>query len=334
MSALLSGWLLLILIAGPQSANGWEVVYNYGPHKLVAVAETTQVRESSGVIASRASRDIYWTHNDSGLYPPRVWAFRLSKADKARKLAKHMGYVELAGAKNVDWEDIAAGPNKTIYILDGGDNPPCRRKRKIIYRFREPKVDRNGPPIGLKVKCDTIRFEYPNSSNPSLPADDKRDRYDAESILVHPTTSDIYLITKRDSKNVAAARVFKLPAASIKWNGKTIHVLKFVADLGPKVPNTPVAADIHPTGKRLVIRNYTTAFEFILPVGKPFDDIFKQPPKTISLTFELQGEGICYGPDGDLITTTEGVADPRFKIYITPKQVDKKGLRTSTASTP
>ena len=86
------------------------------------------------------------------------------------------------------------------------------------------------------------------------------------------------------------------------------------------MPNTPVAADIDSTGKRVIIRNYTTAFEFILPGGKPFDDIFQQSPKVINLTFELQGEGICYGVNGDLITTTEAVTGTQFKVYVIPRR--------------
>src|SRR5687768_6150727 len=126
-------------------------------HQWVATSETDQVSESSGVIASRVNKDVYWTHNDSG-NTPRVWAFRLSEADRREHKAKDMGYVDLENASSVDWEDIAAGPGKTIYVLDGGDNPPCQRTDKQIHRFTEPKFDVNGPPIREKRRIDSIRW--------------------------------------------------------------------------------------------------------------------------------------------------------------------------------
>ncbi|UCD27754.1 MAG: hypothetical protein JSV03_11680 [Planctomycetota bacterium] len=306
----------------------------YSLHKLVAMAETKRVPESSGVIASRVSKDIFWTHNDSGRYAPRVWAFRLSKADRTRGVAKHMGYVELVGAAIIDWEDIAVGPKNRIYILDGGDGIPCRRTNKKIYRFVEPRIDPAGAAIALKKPCDSTRFEYPDLSNPSRPAGSNDQRYDAESLFVHPTNGDIYLVTKHDNRNKASARIYKLPASKIKWNTGAINVLQFVADVSSKVPNMPVAADIDKNGRRVVIRNYASAYEFTLSQDMPFDTIFQRIPKVISLSFELQGEGICYGPNGDLITTTEGVTSPHFKIYVTPRRADKVHSPTSTASVP
>ena len=174
--------------------------------------ETTLVPESSGVVASRYNRDIFWTHNDSGATYARVYAFRLSAADKAAGVGKHMGYVELPTATNVDWEDISAGPGHWIYVFDGGDNPACDRTAKHIHRFVEPTVDPNASPVALTAACDSIWFEYPDSSNPALPADSNAERYDAECLMVHPVSGDIYVVTKRDTNNTYVARVYKLPA--------------------------------------------------------------------------------------------------------------------------
>jgi hypothetical protein len=70
--------------------------------------------------------------------------------------------------------------------------------------------------------------------------------------------------------------------------------------------------DVHADGGRVVIRNYATAYEFILPAGQPFDTIFQQSPDSYPLQ-EVQGEGICYTYfDGDLVTTSE--ASPKFRI--------------------
>ena len=70
-----------------------------------------------------------------------------------------------------------------------------------------------------------------------------------------------------------------------------------------------------------MIRTYSTAYEFVLPDGEPFDQIFQQSPTSISLLVEPQGEGICYAIDGgDLITTSEvnSLGLSRFFVYVTP----------------
>ncbi len=125
------GATLLLLVLGwagttaPAEDNLQGAVY--GPEQFAALSETTLVPGCSGVVASRRNKDVYWTHDDSPKSRPRAWAFRLSAADRKKRVAKNLGYVELPGAGNVNWEDIAAGPGGTIYVFDGGDNPPCRR---------------------------------------------------------------------------------------------------------------------------------------------------------------------------------------------------------------
>jgi hypothetical protein len=180
-AALSCGPALVARVAHAQES--W-ITHIYGSHGLVAQAEGTtqpdpQVPESSGIVASRVNADIFWTHNDSGS-GPTVWAFRLSAADRAAGAARRMGSVQLSGASSVDWEDIAAGPGNRIYVFDGGDNPPCERTNKRIHRFTEPVFNPSGPPIGLTLPFDSIRFEYPSAGNPLLPAGTNAERYDAE----------------------------------------------------------------------------------------------------------------------------------------------------------
>ncbi len=305
----------LAAVAGAQWAT-----HVYGTHAEVALLETNDVQESSGLVASRTSPDIYWTHNDSG-GTPHVWALRLKATDIATHLARKMGSVYLPSASNVDWEDIAAGPGPRIYVFDGGDNPPCERTNKRIHRFIEPVIDPEGAPISVSPVFESIRFEYPDSANPSLPADGDDERFDCETLMVHPTTGDIYIVTKRTNANAAAARVYKLAAGSIAWNSPAVHVLQFVADLSGKVPGTTTGGDIDAFGLRLLVRNYSTAYEFTLSGGQPFDDIFAQTPRSISLSGEIQGEGICFSAGGgDIVCTSEVqiVGPQTCPLYIVP----------------
>ncbi len=324
---------MFALAAAPAQAEWFTHIY--GPHSAAIQAEGTtepdpQVQESSGLVASRTSADIFWTHNDSGAAAPAVWAFRLSAADRAAGTARRMGSIVLTGASNVDWEDIADGPGNTIYAFDGGDNPPCDLTNKRIHRFVEPAINPNGSPINLTTTFDSIRFEYPDSTNPLLPADSNAERYDAECLFVHPTTGDMYVVTKRNTSNVGTARVYKLPASAVTWNSATVHVLQFVIDLTAAVGGagtTVTGGDVDAFGRRVVIRRYPTAYEFTLPAGQPFDTIFQQTPVSLNLAGENQGEAICYdqaGAGGNLITTSEVIASigpQRLPFYITPWQL-------------
>jgi hypothetical protein len=336
-------WLAQMSCVGwPQLLSGDWTTHVYGPHVLVGTLDTADVPESSGLVASRQNPGIYWTHNDSGAYAPRVWAFRLNDADVAAGTPLAKGYVQLSNATLFDWEDISAGPANTIYILDGGDNPPCNRTDKRIYRFTEPQLNPDGAPVALNATAGFIRFEYPDSSNPAAPADEDTERYDCEALMVHPVTGDIYMVTKRDTASAGVARVFRLMASDIVWDSQDVHVLESVTDLTAEIAadnffGQVTGGDIDPAGNRVVLRNYApSAYEFVLPAGAPFDAIFAQPPAFIfmgALLSEGQGESIAYAADGgDLITTAENDPMPVFRTPWALANVRVRKLRSDQAT--
>lgn len=312
--------MLALASAGCGPVLGGWMTNLYGAHEFVALSETQSVRESSGVVASRANAHLYWTHNDSGSPAPRLYAFRLNDTDRAAQRAKDLGYLELQGASNLDWEDIALGPGNKLYVFDGGDNPPCERANKRIHRCDEPAVDPDGAPIGVVGGFESIRVEYPAAGDASQAATTDDDRYDAECLMVHPATGDLYVITKRNHGNIPMAKVFKLPASAIAWNSERVHVLQYLTNISSRVPHMATAGDIHVDGRHLVVRNYWSAYEFVNPADQPFDKIFDRHPHEYPLLLEvaqlLQGEGICYGVfSGDLITTIEARGASQFSIF-------------------
>jgi hypothetical protein len=281
----------------------------------VATADTDELLESSGIVASRVNPDLYWTHNDSG-DGPRLWALRLTEADRGRRVARVVARVHLTGASSRDWEDVAWGPGGTIYVLDGGDNPPCERSDKRIHRFVEPKIEFCGPVTDRRPAFESMRFEYPDLLAPDRPARRNEHRYDAECLLVHPTDGDVYIVTKRDNAQRHAARVYHFPGRQIRWDvPAALHVLEFLADISAKVRRVPgpleianmiTGGDVDRHGERVVLRDYVSALEFRLPAGEPFERIFQQAPAAFSLFGEPVGEGICYSLDGrEFITTSE-----------------------------
>lgn len=331
-----------LLVAGsvPTAAEPW-VTHLYGPQQAVGRSTTDEVPEASGVVPSMRRQNVYWTHNDSGAYRPRVYAFRLSPEDRRRGTVPYLGRVELLGARIMDWEDIAAGPDGFIYVLDGGDNPPCHRIDKRIYRFKEPALPDTDGPAALRLGCQWVPFEYPDPADSSRPAARSEDRYDAETLFVHPRTGDMYIVTKLRSNGRPVARLYKLPAGAADWSSRRPSVLRFVTDLSDHVSHMVTAGDVSSDGRRVLLRNYWAMYRFgPVPSGEPFETIFEQPPLRHPLPREamqlLQGEGICWAHDGrDVVTVTEsprGSADDAFRVFIAPWRLANVRVERDDAS--
>jgi hypothetical protein len=267
----------------------------------LATLEDRRIDESSGLVASRREPGLFWTHNDSG-DGPFVYAF--DRAGRAR------GTFRVEGAQALDWEDIAAGPGPVagqpyLYAGDIGDNER-RREFVVVYRFPEPEVT-----AGVDAKtprptqpADAIRLRYPDGPR------------NAEALLVHPTTGDIYIVSKAPD----GAGVYKLPAG---FDPQAVNTLARVATLrGPDFFGTLVTGgDISPDGRRVALCDYAQGYELALPEGsKEFDEVWRQRPTAVSLGPRLQGESVGYRLDGAaLLATSEKTPTPLFEVVL-PKR--------------
>lgn len=271
----------------------------YQKPEIVGAIKTAEITESSGIVASRCQTDVLWTHNDSG---DGAFVFALNAAGES------LGVWAVKNAKNRDWEDLATIKNQNgecfLYIGDIGDN---ERKRSdlSVYLFKEPTISDAGKTTSRKNPLSTeaaaaIKFQYPDA------------RYDAETLLVHPQSGDIYILTKRLRD---AASVYKL---SKNYNLDKINRLEKIADFTvPAIPNGFLTGgDISPDGKRLVICDYFSAYEIVLPEKvKNFDDIWREKPLIIELGEREQGEAVGYSADGAAIyATSEKKNSPIIKV--------------------
>ncbi len=266
----------------------------------LATLEDRRITESSGLVASRRNPGLFWTHNDSG-DGPFVYAF--DRAGRSR------GTWRVEGAQAVDWEDIAAGPGPArgesyLYAGDIGDNGRAR-DFIVVYRFPEPEIPAAAPKETLATQAaEAIRLKYPDSA------------HNAEALAVHPTTGDIYVITKAS----AEAGVYKLAAP---FDPKALNTLTKVATLrGPDFFGTLVTgADISADGRRVALCDYAQGYELTLPAGSnDFDDIWRQAPAAYSLGPRMQGESIAYRLDGAaLLATSERTPTPLFELVLPKK---------------
>jgi hypothetical protein len=276
--------------------------------QILATLEDLDINESSGIVASRLNPNLYWTHNDSG-DGPFIYAFDTK--------GKKRGVWKVANATAIDWEDIAIGPgpkpNKSyLYLADIGDNNRVR-PYIVVYQFLEPKITNNNSSVAksnasLTKKSNAIKLRYPDG------------KYDAEVLLIHPKTGQLYIITKTPFPNPTSqlSRIYK---ATPPFSTKDINTLSFVTELHLPEPvsffsNRLTGGDISSDGQQVVLCDYQRGYELCLPSEETnFDNIWKQPLSSIELNTRIQGEGICYRLDGKaLLTTSEGTTPPLGEI--------------------
>jgi hypothetical protein len=273
---------------------------SYGQPTTITTIKDRSIAESSGLVASRTTPGAYWTHNDSG-DGPFIYAFD-TRGDS-------FGTFRVTGAQARDWEDIAAGPgpqaNKSyLYIGDIGDNDGVRPE-VVVYRVAEPslsattrKFTKSRP--GSTEPSEAIKLKYPDG------------KHDAEALLVHPRTGNIYIVTK-----VLLANPGVYEAVTPFTSGQSITMRK-VGE--PRVPSlfggAITGGSISPDGRRVALCDYFQGYELVLPAGTTnFDEIWKQRMTGFDLGKRKQGESIAYRLDGKaLLATSEGKQSPLIMV--------------------
>lgn len=250
----------------------------YGEPQEQGQVSGSPVNESSGLSFSRERSGVWFTHNDSGGQPV-LYAFELD--------GTYLGEHPVSGAAFADWEAMSAGPcpdldGPCLYIGDVGDNPRVR-PYVSVYAVREPGVGQPAEAIA------SWHAAYPDGT-----------ARDSEALLVHPLTGRIDLVTKDDAESCG---VYRFPLEP----GEAIGVLEQVAALtieGEGGARTVTGADWDPNGDRVVLRTYTTAWEWSADPCEP-DAHWGRGPRGLALS-DGQGEAIAYNNIGDIVVSSEG----------------------------
>lgn len=273
----------------------------FGPPSVVGKIGSREITESSGIAASRCQTDVLWTHNDSG---DDAFIFAINTKGQA------LGTWKVSGAKNADWEDIATYKDRSgkcfIYIGEFGNNK-LKRPEHLIYRVVEPVVkpddsrSNRNEPLGTTA-AETTRFTYPDFDQ------------DAETLLVHPSSGAIYVVTKRVSGPAGVYRVKEDFGSAETQKAESVGELSV-----PAIPNGFLTGgDISPDGRHLIVCDYTRAYEYELPQGSTaFDAIWKEDPNPVELGTRKVGEAICYSVDGSSIfATSEGAGSALIELKL------------------
>lgn len=286
------------LVAGALAAPA---VAAYLPARVLLAFQDERITESSGLAASHHHDDVLFTHNDSG---GRAELFAIG-AD-----GRTVGTLRLRGLVARDWEDIARGPDGTVWVGDIGDNRRVREE-VTLHVVREPAQLRDATLVPT-----TRRLRYPDGAQ------------DAEALLVHPRTGEAWLVTREVT---GSARVYAVPASG---PGGAVAELRRVADLRLPIPAAlggVTGGDISPDGRRVVLRTYSAAYEWSLD-GDLASALTGQP-QVIALPEQQQGESVAYTRSGDaLLVGTEGERAQVHVLRRAPTRAEPTPLPTSLAT--
>ncbi|EYF07090.1 hypothetical protein [Chondromyces apiculatus] len=237
------------------------------------------LQEASGLAASAIHPDVLYTHEDAG-NDAEIFVLGVAGED--------LGLITASGADPVDWEDIARGPcaaGSCLYVGDTGDND-AERATYAIYRLAEPEF------IGASqtLYAEQHRFRYPDGS------------HNAETLLVHPTTGMVTVVTKVPS-GFSSVYEFTLPPSP----GDIVTATKVTDILPPAGSPRFTGGDVHPQAKGVLLRTLTHVFFYPLAPDQRVAEALSGTPCAVAVASEDQGEAIAWTADGSgYITVSEG----------------------------
>ena len=270
----------------------------YEKPTVVGNLKSDEITESSGLVASKCQTDVIWTHNDSGDGP---YIFAINEK------GEELGTWKVAGATNRDWEDISERrePDGKCYLYIGEiGNNKLEREELAIYKVLEPTVNDQTKDSTRNEPLETesafvLRFKYPDS------------RQNAETLMVHPITGEIYVLSK--SKNEPSG-VYRLKPEF----GESVQIASLISKVTvPAVPNGLLTGgDISGDGRHVALCDYFYGYEITLPdSAKSFDEIWTQKPLRLDIGKRNVGEAIAYSQDGiSVLSTSEDRNAPIYRV--------------------
>ncbi|MBW4696308.1 MAG: hypothetical protein KME03_00160 [Aphanocapsa lilacina HA4352-LM1] len=246
--------------------------------QVIAQLPVPLLAEVSGMVRG-GSGNFWWFINDSGD------GAHLYAVDDSSKLK---GKVSVAGANNVDWEDLAAGRcpdgnGRCLFIGDIGNNA-LKRQDLAIYVVREPE-----PVSGKAEVLLALPLRYPDR-----PADAEALVYDEQNRQLVLFTKEFSGLSRVYARSLTPAETVLKPIARLDLSEREIG------------DNLLSGASISPDGKILMLRSYFTAFRWQRGAAENWEQLLARAPEAIALEKEPQGEALATdGNEGHFFTTSE-----------------------------
>lgn len=271
--------------------------------------------EISGLAVTRWSDDRLWAINDSG---GEAALYLLDGK------GQYLGKVEVDGARNMDWEELATfyyEGRPHIVIADIGDNAnqnhgETRGKRQFVtlYIVEEPRFEGPRPALNQRVAVSwTQHFTYEDGAR------------DAESAAVDPDSGKLLLVSKRTNPPM----LYELPLGPEYAEARQVAKRVAYVDGLPiprdkeKLPDNRygkfafqnTAMDISSDGRQAAVLTYGATWLFQRHSDETWAQAFARDPKLIATPFMAQAEALAFTPDGRaLFVTTEGIPAPFMRF--------------------
>jgi len=259
----------------PSATVACEIYGSIGENGAVASAELV---EASGLVVSRASSNVLWSHNDS--------------RDKAvlyamTRTGDDLGVYDLPGAFAFDWEDLAAGPDATgsgtyLYVADIGDNFSIRAGQIVVYRVPDTDPATMGDSFSEVI---SLPYRYPEGV------------YNAEAIFVDPVDPAMYVVTKDKAQTL----VFR--GSLTPGDGPSDLALVATIALNAEVSGGDISWD----GGVIAFRGYSSVWMWNREPGQSVAEALAAAPCQAPPPDERQGESLAFSSDLSYWTVSEGV---------------------------
>lgn len=269
------------------------------------VIEDRHIAEASGLVVSRINSDTLWTMNDSG---------NTATLYAVNRQGQKQATVTIAGAKNIDWEDLSRFDDQGqsyLMIADVGDNQE-RRKRYTLYVVKEPDLRREHHfPVTLTIRpAWSIVFMYDDGP------------HDCESVVVDRHQQKIMLLTKRTEMPV----LYELPLAAGTHTATRLgaitpfpapsHRYYRLLDL-VNLTGLPTSMDMTADGQAVVVLTYGAAYYYQRHAGETWLAAMRLIPQEIVVPRLNQPESIGFDPHGDFVwVTSESLPAPVVKLSL------------------
>ena len=199
----------------------------------------TEIRESSGIVASKQFEDVYWTLNDSG-NPAVLYA--------TKRNGELINEIKVRGTQNFDWEALGIDDNGQLWIGDIGNNSRMRiNLAVVVVKEPNPHTDAEAEVIAK------YPYRYPSNN------------IDAEGLFIADRIP--YIISKEQS----GAVLYRFPALK----AGTKQVLERVGEIAEA--RLVTGAGISEDGKRLAVCTYNSLWVYHNAAGNLAQMIQKKP---------------------------------------------------------
>jgi len=253
----------------------------------IATIQPPAIDESSGIIRSLQHDGVYWTHNDSG-DSARIFAIRLdgSAVVPANHEGPYLG-IPIIGATNVDWEDIARGPDNTLIVSDLGNNLNTRKNLAVYFLPEPDPFTQTSAPFTKKIPV-----HYPEQT--AFPPPDNN--YDSEGIFW--ANDKLYVLTKHRADDLT--RLYRLDSMRENESNPLIWIGTFQTLI------QTTAADVSLDERTLAVLTYAGLWVFTLPPDAETDNYFLGGVRWLPIINLNQAEAIAFDEtEENLIITNE-----------------------------